>query len=76
MSGGGRTRSPATSIPRSRGTTATSSSPTTGRSWTYCIYEAPSIDIVEGHASALGMHTVDGIYEIAGDVTPDDFPLT
>jgi hypothetical protein len=43
---------------------------------TYCIYEAPSIEIVEGHAEALGMHTVDGIYEIAGDVTPDDFPLT
>ena len=47
-----------------------------GKVRTYCIYEAPSIDIVQGHAEALGMHTVDGIHEIAGDVTPDDFPLT
>ena len=47
-----------------------------GKVRTYCIYEAPSQQIVEGHAAALGMHTVDGIYEIAGDVTPDDFPLT
>jgi hypothetical protein len=47
-----------------------------GKVRTYCVYEAPSREIVEGHAEALGMHTVDGIYEIAGDVTPDDFPLT
>ncbi|HMI28497.1 MAG TPA: nickel-binding protein [Gaiellaceae bacterium] len=47
-----------------------------GKVRTYCVYEAPNKEIVEGHAAALGMHTVDGIYEIAGDVTPDDFPLT
>jgi hypothetical protein len=46
-----------------------------GKVRTYCVYEAPSREVVEGHAEALGMHTVDGIYEIAGDVTPDDFPL-
>ena len=47
-----------------------------GKVRTYCIYEAPSEEIVRLHASHLGQHTVDGIYEIAGDVTPDDFPLT
>ena len=46
-----------------------------GKVRTYCVYEAPTREIVEGHAAELGMHTVDGIYEIAGDVTPDDFPL-
>jgi len=47
-----------------------------GKVRTYCVYEAPSEEIVRLHASTLGQHTVDGIYEIAGDVTPDDFPLT
>jgi Protein of unknown function (DUF4242) len=43
---------------------------------TYCVYEAPGEEIVRAHADALGWHNVDGVYEIAGDVTPDDFPLT
>jgi hypothetical protein len=41
---------------------------------TVCIYAAPSEDLVRRHAAALGDHQVDWIYEIAGDVTPDDFP--
>jgi hypothetical protein len=41
----------------------------------FCIYDAPSEDIVRGHADTLGMHDVVAIYEIAGDVTPEDFPL-
>jgi hypothetical protein len=40
----------------------------------FCVYEAPSEEIVREHAMALGQHTVDVIYEIAGDVTPADFP--
>jgi hypothetical protein len=43
---------------------------------TYCVYEAPAEDVVRAHADKLGWHRVEGIYEIAGDVTPDDFPLT
>ena len=43
---------------------------------TYCVYEAPGEEVVRSHADALGWHRVDGSYEIAGDVTPDDFPLT
>ena len=46
-----------------------------GRVRTYCVYEAPSEDIVRRHADELGLHDVRGIHEIAGDVTPDDFPL-
>jgi hypothetical protein len=42
---------------------------------TYCVYEAPTEEIVRRHAHELGLHDVEGIYEIAGDVTPDDFPL-
>ena len=41
----------------------------------FCIYGAPSEELVREHATALGDHTVVAIYEIAGDVTPDDFPL-
>ena len=47
-----------------------------GKVKTDCIYEAPDEDVVRRHAEKLGWHRVDGIYEIAGDVTPDDFPLT
>jgi Protein of unknown function (DUF4242) len=46
-----------------------------GRVKTYCVYDAPSEDMVLRHADQLGMHSVVGINEIAGDVTPDDFPL-
>ena len=41
---------------------------------TYCVYEAPSADVVREHASDLGKHTIESISEIAGDVTPADFP--
>src|SRR3954451_22871468 len=43
---------------------------------TYCIYEAPDEDVVRRHAEMLGWHRVEGIYEIAEDVTPDDFPVS
>jgi hypothetical protein len=41
----------------------------------FCIYGAPSTEMVRAHAEELGDHAVMAIYEIAGDVTPDDFPL-
>ena len=41
----------------------------TGKVRTFCIYEAPDEDAVRRHAKALGLHTVEGITEIAGDVT-------
>jgi Nickel responsive protein SCO4226-like len=41
---------------------------------TYCIYVAPDRQTVLDHAAELGRHTVDGVFEISGDVTPADFP--
>jgi hypothetical protein len=41
---------------------------------TYCIYDAPNEEMVLEHGSQLGNHVIDGIHEIAGDVTPADFP--
>lgn len=42
----------------------------------FCVYAAPSEEVVREHAERLGDHSVNVIYEIVGDVTPDDFPLT
>jgi len=41
---------------------------------TFCVYAAPSEQMVRAHSAALGQHTLDLIHEIAGDVTPADFP--
>lgn len=41
----------------------------------FCIYQAPDEETVRRHAELLGNHVVERIYEIGGDVTPDDFPL-
>ena len=41
----------------------------------YCVYQAPSEEMVREHAALLGDHSVQEIYEIAGDVSPGDFPL-
>ncbi len=42
---------------------------------TYCVYDAPSEEVVRSHAVYLGKHDIAWVQEIAGDVTPDDFPL-
>jgi len=41
---------------------------------TFCVYEAPSADVVREHADHLGRHEIVQLHEIAGDVTPADFP--
>jgi hypothetical protein len=41
---------------------------------TFCIYDAPDEDVVRAHSKKLGKHTLDALHEIAGDVTPADFP--
>ena len=45
-----------------------------GRVRTFCVYEAPSEEVVRDHSSRLGQHRIDSIDEIVGDVTPADFP--
>ena len=42
---------------------------------TFCIYDAPSEQEIHEHAKRLGSHTVAVVHEIAGDVTPADFPI-
>jgi hypothetical protein len=48
---------------------------TDGTLKSFCIYTAPDEETVRRHAEMLGQHIVDHVYEIGGDVTPDDFPL-
>jgi hypothetical protein len=45
-----------------------------GTVMTYCVYDAPSEEVVRQHSVDLGNHTIDDVLEIAGDVTPADFP--
>ena len=39
---------------------------------TFCIYEAPSEERVREHAARMGRHVVLHVYEIAGEITPDE----
>ena len=39
---------------------------------TYCVYEAPSEEMIRDHAVAFGSHTITNIFEIVDDVTPDE----
>src|SRR5436190_5001741 len=39
---------------------------------TFCVYEAPSEQMICDHAEAFGGHTILRIMEIADDVTPAD----
>ena len=45
-----------------------------GNVLTYCVYEAPSEEVVMEHSKRLGRHHVEALHEIAGDVSPTDFP--
>jgi hypothetical protein len=42
---------------------------------TFCVYEAPSEDRVREHAARMGRHVVMNVYEIAGDITPDEIMM-
>jgi hypothetical protein len=42
---------------------------------TFCVYGAPTEEMVRDHAAQLGFHQILALYEVAGDVTPGDFPL-
>ena len=41
---------------------------------TFCVYQAPDEAVLLEHSTQLGMHSIESIDEIAGDVTPADFP--
>jgi hypothetical protein len=41
---------------------------------TFCIYAAPTEELLREHARQLGQHQIAAIHEVVGDVTPADFP--
>jgi Protein of unknown function (DUF4242) len=41
---------------------------------TYCVYTGPDEETIRRHAALLGDHNISELHEIAGDVTPSDFP--
>jgi hypothetical protein len=41
----------------------------------YCVYSAPNPQRLREHAARFGGHVVADIYEIIGDVTPDEIRL-
>jgi Protein of unknown function (DUF4242) len=41
---------------------------------TFCVYEAPDEEMVRDHSRRLGAHQIEALHEIAGDVSPADFP--
>ena len=41
---------------------------------TFCVYTAPDEATVRQHSVALGQHEIESVQEIAGDVSPADFP--
>lgn len=40
----------------------------------FCVYTAPGEAMLRDHAASLGQHQVRHIYEIGGDISPEDFP--
>jgi hypothetical protein len=41
----------------------------------FCVYSAPSVDRLRQHADRVGRHVVVNVYEIVGDVTPEEVKL-
>jgi len=41
-----------------------------GEIFTFCIYEAPTEELIHEHAEAFGSHSITNIYELVDDVTP------
>ena len=39
----------------------------------FCVYSSPDTELIREHAGMLGDHTITGLYEIGGDISPDDF---
>ena len=44
-----------------------------GQLKSFCVYSSPSTELIREHAGLLGDHTIGGIYEIGGDISPGDF---
>jgi hypothetical protein len=44
-----------------------------GRLKSFCVYSSPNTELLREHASMLGGHNIEHIYEIGGDASPEDF---
>jgi Protein of unknown function (DUF4242) len=44
-----------------------------GQLMSFCVYSSPNTELIRAHAAQLGDHMVKGIYEIGGDISPEDF---
>jgi hypothetical protein len=44
-----------------------------GRLKSYCVYASPNTQLIAEHAKLVGDHTIKSIYEIGGDISPEDF---
>jgi hypothetical protein len=44
-----------------------------GQLKTFCVYSSPNLELIREHAGMLGGHRIGSIYEIGGDISPDDF---
>jgi Protein of unknown function (DUF4242) len=44
-----------------------------GQLKSFCVYTSPNTELIREHAALLGDHTIRGIYEIGGDISPEDF---
>jgi hypothetical protein len=43
-----------------------------GKIKTFCVYEAPSEELIREHADMVGEHVISNVYELVDDVTPED----
>ena len=41
----------------------------------FCVYGAPSVDRLREHAERVGGHVVTKVYEVVGDITPEEVQL-
>lgn len=39
---------------------------------TFCVYGAPNEEMIREHADAFGAHSINNVYELVGDVTPEE----
>lgn len=44
-----------------------------GQLKSFCVYTSPDTELIRAHAELLGDHTIAAIYEIGGDISPEDF---
>jgi Protein of unknown function (DUF4242) len=44
-----------------------------GQVKSFCVYFSPGTELIREHSKLVGDHSIKGIYEIGGDISPADF---